>query len=46
MTDFLSLFTIFCGSDFFEVLLSTLVPVVLVASVMTIVGVILHGKLV
>lgn len=46
MTNFLSLFTIFCSSSVFEVLLSTLVPIVLVASAFSIIGVILHGKFV
>ena len=46
MTDFLDLFMIFCSSSLFEVLLSTLVPVVLVASCMTVIGVICHGKFV
>lgn len=46
MTEFLELFTLFCSSSFFEAILQVLVPVVLVASAMTIVGVILHGKFV
>lgn len=44
MINFLSLFTIFCSSSVFEVLLSVLVPIILVAACMTFLGVILHGK--
>lgn len=46
MTDFLYLFTLFCTSAFFEAVLEVLVPIVLVASCLSIVGVILHGKFV
>lgn len=46
MTDFLSLFFLFCASSVFEVLLQVLVPICLVSCILSLVGVILHGKFV
>ena len=46
MSDFLSLFTLFAGSDLCYALLETLVPILVLTSAMSLIGVILHGKFV
>lgn len=46
MSDFLSLFTLFAASDVCISLLEILVPVLLIYSAFSLIGVILHGKFV
>lgn len=46
MSDFLSLFTIFASSGVCYALLEILVPILVLTSAMSLIGVILHGKFV